>query len=305
MIHIETPLLHSALLSAKSGTNIWLKMDALQPTASFKARGVGFACTKYVADGATLLVSSSGGNAGLAVAYSSRQLGVPATIVVPKVTPKRAIQLMRAEGASVEVAGESWLEAHSKALKLAKEPNSAYIHPFDDPYVWEGHSTLADEFVQSGVPFDGVILSVGGGGMLSGVVMGLKRHGLNVPILAMETIGADSYNTAVTTNEHVTLPEITSLANTLGAKQVAAKAFELYEDHPIVSDVVSDKTAVQACVDFLDDHRVLVEPACGATLSAVYERNAFLNGKKNVIVVVCGGAGITQETLRKFVKMTS
>ncbi len=303
MIHIQTPMLHSALLSAQVGTNIWLKMDALQPTASFKARGVGHACTKYVEEGATLLVSSSGGNAGLAVAYSSRQLGVPATIMVPKVTPQRAIDLMRAEGATVQIEGESWLEAHTEALKLAESPEAAYIHPFDDPYVWEGHSTLADEFVASGVPFDGVILSVGGGGMLTGVVMGLKRHGLDVPVLTMETKGADSFYTAVTTNEHITLPEITSIANTLGAKQVAAKAFALRNEHPIFSDVITDKTAVDACARFLDDHRLLVEPACGATLLAVYGKNSFLEGKKNVIVIVCGGAGITKETLEGFLQM--
>lgn len=300
MLHIKTPLFQSTLLSERVGTAVWLKMEALQPCGSFKARGVGFACSRYVLDGAKMLISSSGGNAGLAVAYSGRKLGVPARIIVPEVTPQRAIGLMRAEGAEVVVHGESWFEAHQLASQQAIAEEAAYIHPFDDPLIWQGHASLVDELVEADVRPDGIILSVGGGGLMCGVVQGLLAHDLTIPVLAVETAGANSLETAVSQNQHISLDKITSIANTLGAKQVAARAFELTKQYPIENAVVSDETAVSACTQFLDDHRTLVEPACGASLSVVYDNHAFLRNKKNVVVIVCGGAGITRDSLDQF-----
>lgn len=304
MLHIQTPLLYSITLSQMAGANIWLKMEALQPCGSFKARGIGHACTEYVQSGATQLISSSGGNAGLAVAYSGRKLGIPVTVVVPEVTPQRAIDLMRAEGAVVLVHGESWFEAHGKALTLAEKETAAYIHPFDDPYIWEGHATLVDELVEEKVPFDGVVLSVGGGGLMSGVIHGLQQTGLRIPLLAVETEGANSLHQAMNSGQLVSLEQITTVANTLGAKQVASEAFMLTHSYPVQSAVVSDKTAVSACLSFLDDHRLLVEPACGASLSTVYDRHPFLADKNSVLVIVCGGAGVTLGGLERLALQT-
>ena len=104
-LHIDTPLVESRALSASSGRAVWLKLDALQPSGSFKLRGVGFACETHHARGARRFVSSSGGNAGLAVAYAGRQLGVPVTVVVPETTTERARELLRLEGAEVVVVG--------------------------------------------------------------------------------------------------------------------------------------------------------------------------------------------------------
>ena len=130
-LHIETPLIQSRQLSQLSGRAIWLKMDALQAPGSFKIRGVGHACTEYVKHGARRLVSSSGGNAGLAVAYAGRSMGVPVTVVVPQTTSERAKELLRLEDAEVIVHGASWQEANELALSLVG-PTDAFLHPFDD-----------------------------------------------------------------------------------------------------------------------------------------------------------------------------
>ena len=118
-IHIETPLLHSRILSRKRKGNVWLKMEALQPTGSFKARGIGYASKHYVVNGASSLVSSSGGNAGLAVAYAGRRLNVPVTVVVPETTKQRAIDLIEFEKATVIVKGANWNQAHRHALSIS------------------------------------------------------------------------------------------------------------------------------------------------------------------------------------------
>ncbi len=111
-LHIETPLIESRALSRASGATVWLKLDALQPSGSFKTRGIGFACETYCQRGARRFVSSSGGNAGLAVAYAGRRLSVPVTVVVPETTSPRAKELLAQENAEVIVYGASWQEAN-------------------------------------------------------------------------------------------------------------------------------------------------------------------------------------------------
>ena len=299
-LHLATPLIRSSPLSARSGRSIWLKMDALQPPGSFKIRGIGFACEEYARRGAKRFVSSSGGNAGIAVAYAGRQLSVPVTVVVPESASERAKQLIRLEGAEVIVHGASWSDANALAMSLLTKED-AFLHPFDDPMLWDGHATLIDEVAASGLKPDAVVLSVGGGGLLSGVVAGLVRNRRSdVPVIAVETGGADSLARSLGENRRVELPAITSIANSLGARQVSEEAFALAKRHPIHSLVVSDRAAVSASLRFLDDHRVLTEPACGASLAAVYDDAPVLASFETVLVVVCGGVTATLPQLQEW-----
>ncbi len=289
-LHINTPLFQSQALSSQLGRSVWLKMDALQPSGSFKLRGIGHACKTYAAQGATHFVSSSGGNAGLAVAYSGRALNIPVTVVVPESTPQMARDLLRQEQAKVIVHGESWQEANELALTMVGATD-AFLHPFDDPLIWEGHATMVDEVHASGFKPDAVVLSVGGGGLLSGVVAGLQRNNWqDVAVVAVETEGASSYHQSVLAGKRVQLAAINSVAKSLGAKQVCAQSFALAATHPIMTALVSDYSAVSACKRFLTDHRVLVEPACGASLATVYDKAAVLSEFQNILIVVCGGA---------------
>lgn len=297
-LHIQTPLLPSSALSRHTGASVWLKVESVQPSGSFKMRGIGFACEEYHRRGARRFVSSSGGNAGLAVAYAARMLAVPATVVVPQSTAQRARELLRQEGADVVVHGASWQEANTLALSMVG-PGDAFLHPFDDPLLWQGHASMIDEVAQAGMRPDAVVLSVGGGGLLCGVVEGLRRNGWgNVPVIAVETDGAASLHQSVKAGRRVELEAITSIAITLGAKQVSAKAFDITREHPVRSLVVSDAQAVSACVRLLDDHRLLVEPACGAALATLYESAPELAPYRQILVIVCGGAGVTSAQLQ-------
>ncbi len=301
-LHIQTPLLPSpalAQLLGQPGQNVWLKMEALQPSGSFKLRGMGLACQTYALRGASRFISSSGGNAGLAVAHAGRLLGMPVLVVVPETTSERAKALIRQQGAEVRVHGASWQEANALALALRGE-SDAFLHPFDDPLLWAGHASMVDEVAQAGLKPDAVVLSVGGGGLLCGVVEGLRRQGWgDVPVIAVETHGADSLAQALAVGERATLPAITSIASSLGARQVCEQAFALAQGgHPIRSLLVSDKAAVQACLDFVDQHRVLVEPACGASLAALKEQAEVFAACRNILVIVCGGATATLAQLQ-------
>lgn len=297
-LHIATPLLEAPYLS-RPDRQVWLKMEALQPTGSFKNRGVGHACSVHAARGARRLISSSGGNAGIAAAYAGRQLGVAVTVVVPETSSARAIALIRREGAQVVVHGASFQEANEYAQSLLTA-DAAFIHPFDDPLLWHGHASMIDEIAASAVKPDAVVLSVGGGGLLCGVVEGLRRHGWHdVPVIAVETAGAASYAAALAAGEPVSLPGIASIATSLGARKVAQAAFDLAASHPVRSVVVSDAAAVAACQRFIDDQRVVVEPACGAALAVAYD-GAALDGFGSVLVIVCGGVTATTAHLAQW-----
>lgn len=296
-LHIETPLLNSRALSLHSERAIWLKLEALQPPGSFKIRGIGLACEEYARRGASRFISSSGGNAGIAVAYAGRQLGIPVIVVVPETTSERARALIAQEGAEVIVHGAAWQEANALAQSMLT-PHDAFLHPFDDPLLWQGHAGMIDEVAGAGLKPDAVVLSVGGGGLLAGVAEGLQRNGWDdVAIVAVETQGAASLAAAVAAREHVALPAVTSIATSLAARQVCAQAYSISQTRPLHSVVVSDRDAVDACQRFISDQRLVVEPACGAALAAVYGKVPELAPYRNVLVIVCGGVTATTQQL--------
>ena len=298
-LYIETPTLLSEPLSLMADKPVWLKLEALQPSGSFKLRGVSLLCQQELAKGARGFVSSSGGNAGIAVAYVARKLGVHVRVVVPETTSEVARQLIRAEGAELIVHGESWFEANAY-VQESLAADEAFIHPFDHPLLWQGHSSLIDEVAQLGIKPGAVVLSVGGGGLLCGAVEGMQRVGwLDVPVLAMETEGADSFAAARAAGKAVRLPAITSVASSLGARQVCDQALVWADEHPVISQVVSDAAALGACERLLRDHRLLVEPACGAALAAITESSKQLQSAESVLVIVCGGVTMTDVQLRR------
>lgn len=301
---MDSPLRDSVPLTKRAGTSIYLKLDNAQPTGSFKIRGIGHFCKTWAERGCERFVCSSGGNAGLAAAYSARKLGIPATILVPTTTPSFTIDRLKDEGAEVSVVGEMLDDTIEHAKEMVKNnPGWVYVPPFDDPLIWEGHTSIVKELkkVHNFKP-GAIALSVGGGGMLCGVVQGLREVGWeDVPIIAMETRGADSLNAAVTAGKLVTLPEITSVAKTLGAKTVGLQALKVAQTHPVFSEVVTDQEAVLAVERFVDDEKILVEPACGAALAVVYsnvvqrlQKEGKLKAELGpVVIVVCGGNNIT------------
>lgn len=298
-LHIKTPLLDSSPLGEITKGKVYLKMEALQPSGSFKNRGIGYVCAHYaINEFAKTFISSSGGNAGLAVAYSGRLLNVPVKVIIPQTTPHFMVQRIQLEGAEVTVHGKDWNEADQLARELAKEPGSFYISPFDHPLIWKGHTSMIHEIKEDKIKPDAICLAVGGGGLLCGVIEGLHEVGWNdIPVFTAETEGAASFAKSVEAGQLVTLESINTVASSLGAKTVTKQALEWTKKHPIFPQVVSDKEAVDAALKFADQHRVLVEPACGAALSLVYTGKINPQTYKNVLVVVCGGCCVTRKLM--------
>jgi len=307
-LHINSPLLESTKLSNLLQAKVFLKMDSSQPSGSFKIRGLGYLCSRLARENrCSHFVIASGGNAGLAVAYSGRKLQIPVTVVVPETTPEFMRTLIQREGAQVVVHGKVWDDAHQLAITLCKDDTYQYIHPFDHPDVWTGHATLIEEVSACGVKPDVVITVVGGGGLLCGLLQGMHQYGWkDVPIIACETEGAASFHAALQQGKLVTLDSITTIARSLGTKTICKEALDWTKKHKIISHLVTDKMAVNAITQFADDQRTLVEPACGAGLAVVYEKAQvlmdILKAKENptVLVVICGGNMVSLEKLKEW-----
>lgn len=290
---IETPLVESAALSRAAGCRIFLKLENVQPSGSFKSRAMGNQILSHLrkpeyANRRIHFYASSGGNAGLAAVCAARTLGYPCTVVVPLSTKPLMLEKLRAAGAADVIRhGETFFEAGSYMKDVIMKTSSGddedvakiALHPFDNEPIWEGNSTIIDELEKQlpqaanaeeeqvyrgrALPLDAVLCSVGGGGLLNGLVMGLEKrrskkqiehenengfsstghsyldtslephtppHVSNTPspinLLAIETDGTDSLAAAIAKNSLVSLPKITSQATSLGAIRVSETTFQ-------------------------------------------------------------------------------
>ena len=207
--------------------------------------------------------------------------------------------------------GASWKEADAylRETVLAADPGGVYVPPFDHVDIWEGHATMMQEIKKQmdGKKPAAVVCSVGGGGLLCGVVRGLEEAGWGrVEVVAVETEGAESLAKSLEKGEVVTLEGITSRATSLGAVRVCDGAWEVARRGNVRSVVLSDAEAAMGCWRLADDERVLVEMSCGVSVALCYDgRLEKALGRKlgredTVVVVLCGGSNVTLDMLVKW-----
>lgn len=214
-------------------------------------------------------------------------------------TPLMKSKIQQA-GGTVITHGASWSEADAHTRRLvAADPTGVYCPPFDAEDIWEGNKTLVDELLDQlagmGQSLDAIILSVGGGGLLCGVQMGLLEHGLgHVPLIAVEPEGAAGLAACLKAGGLVELEGVSSIATSLSTRNVARRAFEFACHGNVRSVVLSDVQATMGAVKLMDDERIAVEPACGISAAVIYDsvlRKVCpeLGPESNVVLVVCGG----------------
>ena len=305
--HIHTPLIHSIPLSKRINKNVYLKLDLLQQSGSFKDRGIGNLMSHTYMNGVTSFVGTSGGNAGISMATIANSMGLPCTVVVPETASHICINLMKQRNAEVIIKGKDVLEATEYGMELSQErKDSFYIPPYNHKLIWEGHSSIIDEIKMdlNGTIPDAIICSVGGGGLFNGICMGLMDNKWDTTVITSETIGCDSFYQSKKYGDIVELKEITSIATTLGVRQLNKECLE-YSNmiHQCIAERISDKDAVYACGMFLNDHRMLVEPACAASLGLLYNNAECLQNFENIVLIVCGGNAFDLDSLMKYIKL--
>lgn len=284
-----TPLIRSHFLSQTLGSNVWLKLETLQPTHSFKVRGACNAILNLPEDSrARGVVTASGGNHGLALSYAANALGIPAKVLLPESTPADRLETIRALGADVALHGQSWDEANLRAQQIAQVEGKHYVHPFDDVDVMAGQGTIVCELVQQLPRIDTLVASIGGGGLLSGILSAGAALTPRTRIFGVETIGADSMYQSWRAGRIIELPAITSIAETLGARKTAQRQFDIVTRHAASLLTVSDDQAIDALLLLLKEEKLLTEPATSCSVAALLSGDIPLRLRDNVVVVLCG-----------------
>ncbi|EJD39962.1 tryptophan synthase beta subunit-like PLP-dependent enzyme [Auricularia subglabra TFB-10046 SS5] len=334
----KTPLVRSDSISETLGCEVYLKLETLQPSHSFKYRGLSLFVQNAKRDkgDAAHLVIASGGNAAIAAACAARAVGVRCSTFMPAGTPASVIAYVERQGADVHLSGEDYVEALKRAQEfLDDDPDQVKVSvpAYDHEWLWEGHASLVSEIAEQlpqGEAPDAILCAVGGGGLLGGILTGCKNVGWShVPVVALETHGAACFyhsfllNTAPdyklpegATASHpeaddpqlATLDAITSRASSLGARSPSLGVLKLALAHTggVTPVSVEDEHAMRAAIEFADEHKILVELACSTALVPAFEpvlaSKLFSGGdrRKAVVFIVCGGYKITLDDLEGY-----
>ena len=283
-LYIQTPLLESFSLSKEMGIPVYLKMEALQPSGSYKDRGLGILLKDYVNRGLNSFITASRGHSGLSLAHAARVLNVKLKVVVPAKTSdfiKNKIKLM---GAEVLVYGADFESAEHEAKKIASKTKATYVNPHDDPLIFKGISTMIYEVFGEGLKPGAILLSVHSGDLLAGVIQGLQEcKWADIPLITAEMETHCPFATALFAEEHQ-------------AKGIVPEAFLSVKKQKVYPHIIAEKAAFDACLQFANEQCVLVEPNFSAELAPIYQHMPLLKTFSSILVIVSGGSDVNLST---------
>jgi threonine dehydratase len=278
---VETPVLEHPLVR--------MKLECLQVTGSFKARGALHRLLSLPPEVAGRgVITASGGNHGLAVAYAARALGVPAVIYLPGHTPAEKAERMEAWGATVLREGVVWDDAHAAALAHAEREGLTYVHPFADPEVVAGQGTIALELFDRAPDTDALIVAIGGGGLIAGVGAAARLLRPGVRVIGVEPVGAPTLYESLRANDVIELPSITTKAGTLAPRRSARYTFDIVKRCVDEIVLVTDDEMKEAARWLFSNAKVGVELSGAAAVAAVLTKKANVAGAQHPCALVCG-----------------
>lgn len=284
-----SPCAHSEGLSRLAGARVFLKLDNLQMTGSFKERGaLNTLLCLDAEDRKKGVIAASAGNHGLAVAFHAQRLGIPATIVMPRFAPLVKVSRARDYGAEVVLSGEDFDQALAQAQHLQSERGSVFIPAFDDHRVIAGQGSLGLELLDQRPDLDAVIVPVGGGGLIGGTAVALKESGCQARVIGVQTARVSGMRHALDAGRPVLCPSGPTLADGIAVRQVGALTLPLVERY--VDDIVtvSETEIAYAILLLLEGEKTVVEGAAATPLAALLNRSLGL-ADKTVVLVLSGG----------------
>ena len=283
----RTPLERSTTLSRMLGTNVYLKYELFQKTGSFKPRGA-FNTVLSLTDEqrAAGVVGVSGGNFAQGMAYVGQTLGVDTLVLMPETTPANYVHATRGYGAAVEF--EPTIDTLFAAAEERATSGRTLLHPFDHPAMMAGNGTVGIEIVEDVPDVTDVFVSVGGGGLLSGVLTAVKGMAPQTRIWAVETDGADVLARSLVAGEQIRMTP-TSRAKTLGSPYAAQTAIDLAGQLAAPPIVVSDEAAFRAMITILERAKVVPELAASCTLAAAETVADRFGPDDRIVLLLCGG----------------
>jgi threonine dehydratase len=290
---VRTPTVPSPGLSGLLGAPVTAKLELLQRTGSFKARG---ATAKLLslseAERAAGVVAVSGGNHGIALAVMAAALDVKATVVMPRTAPARSVAIARDAGAIVRLT--DGMDAAFELVGTLRDEGLTLVHPFDDPVVVAGQGTVGLEFAEDAGEFTDVLVSVGGGGLIAGVAAALRALRPGTRVWGVETEGAQAMSEALAAGGPVPVA-LSSVVTTLSAPAVSRLTYDHVAELVTEVLVVPDREAVRGCLDLADHAKLWAEPAAGCLLPAARRVVERVGEGVRLGLVVCGGNVTTQD----------
>ena len=294
----ETPLDYSPYFSELTGANVYLKLENLQHTGSFKLRG---AFNKLLSlpdkDREAGGVAASSGNRGAAIAYAMNELGVSGRIFVPEETSPTKVDAIKSVGGDVQFFGTDCLDTEIHAREYAGQNGMVYLSPYNDPDVIAGQGTCGVEIAKQLPDVDAIFVAVGGGGLISGVGAFLKSVNPVLECIACQPAASAVMTESVKVGRIVDLASAPTLSDgTAGGIEADAITFDICREIADEFVVVSEEQIAEAMRGFIDSHHMLAEGVAIAGLLAAGDKYR----DRNVVVIVCGG-NINRETLKKII----
>jgi threonine dehydratase len=284
-----TPLDLSTTFSALCGKRIYLKLENLQKTGSFKVRGALNKIQRLdAAARARGVITASAGNHAQGVAYAARMAGVAATVVMPATAAFSKVEATAAYGAKVVLAGRDYGEACDHALALAAEHDVTFVHAFDDRDVIAGQGTLGVELIEQLSDVDTVVVPVGGGGLLAGLISALRGIGSRARFVGVQATGASALKPSLQAGTPVHLAHVDTIADGLATRTVGSQPFAIIREELDLAVEVSDPEIAAAVLLLLERAKTVVEGA-GAVGVAACLAGRLPSAASNVAVIVSGG----------------
>jgi threonine dehydratase len=286
----RSPCTRSEMLSRITGLSVYLKLENLQMTGSFKERGaLNRLATLTPQQAVRGVVAASAGNHAQGVAYHATRRGIRAVIVMPLTTPLVKVTATRGFGAEVVLHGGNYDEACDEATRLCAAEGMTFIHPFDDALVMAGQGTIGLELLEQVEGLEAVVVPIGGGGLIGGIACAVKESNPNVRVIGVQTARLPSMQQAMAAHHPVTLEPATTIADGIAVRRAGDVTFPVVERYVDEIVTVDEDEIASAILTLLEREKTLAEGAGAVALAALLQHKTSLPAGARTAVLVCGG----------------
>ena len=286
----RSPCVRSEMLSRITGQGVYLKLENLQMTGSFKERGalnrIAMLTPEQAKHG---VVAASAGNHAQGVAYHATLRGIRSVIVMPLTTPLVKVTATRDFGAEVVLHGANYEEACVEATRLCAEQRMTFIHPFDDLLVMAGQGTIGLEMLEQVEGLEAVVVPIGGGGLIGGIACAVKESNPKVHVIGVQTARLPSMKEAIAEGHPVSLPPATTIADGIAVRRAGDITFPVVEKYVDEIVTVDEDEIASAILTLLEREKTLAEGAGATALAALLQQRTSLPKGTKTGVLVCGG----------------
>lgn len=289
-----SPCPHSQMLSALTGQQVYLKLENLQMTGSFKERGALNRIAMLTPEQASRgVIAASAGNHAQGVAYHATKRGIRALIVMPQTTPLVKVTATRDFGAEVLLHGANYDEAFAEAMRLCAEQDLTFIHPFNDPLVMAGQGTIGLELLEQVSRLEAVVVPVGGGGLIAGIACAIKESRPEIRIIGVQTERLPSMAAAVEAHNPVTVDPATTIADGIAVRRAGTLTLPVVAQYVDEIVTVDEDEIASAILMLLEREKTLAEGAGAAGLAALLQYRTPLQSAHTAVLVAGGNIDVT------------